>query len=95
MSITLNCDYKQPYDPEDPRDLEASERQLQFMLGWYAHPIFVNGDYPDIMKYYVAKKSTGQSRLPEFTEEEKRQIQGTSVFCLCSNVLNLSFGHIG
>ncbi|XP_064605858.1 lactase/phlorizin hydrolase-like [Liolophura sinensis] len=77
VSITLNCDYKQPYNPEDPNDLEASERQLQFMLGWYAHPIFVNGDYPDIMKYYVAKKSMGLSRLPVFTEEEKRQIKGT------------------
>jgi Glycosyl hydrolase family 1 len=53
---------------------------MQFMLGWFAHPIFVNGDYPDEVKERVAAKSSAQglnhSRLPEFTEEEKLFIRG-------------------
>ena len=50
-------------------------------MGWLAHPIFVNGDYPVIMKEYVANVSRLQglttSRLPTFSESEKRLIAGT------------------
>jgi lactase-phlorizin hydrolase len=57
---------------------------MQFKLGWFAHPIYVNGDYPDVMKQKIAEKSLAegrnQSRLPEFTAEEKAQIVGTHDF---------------
>jgi lactase-phlorizin hydrolase len=47
---------------------------MQFNLGVYAHPIYVNGDYPEIMKTKVAEKSASQnyskSRLPVFTETD-------------------------
>ena len=53
---------------------------MQFNLGVYAHPIYVNGDYPEIMKTKVAEKSASQnyskSRLPVFTETEKKMIKG-------------------
>lgn len=49
-------------------------------LGWFAHPIYKNGDYPEVMKKTVADISASQglrkSRLPEFTEEEKTRING-------------------
>lgn len=58
----------------------ASERALQFDFGWFANPV-VHGDYPDVMKRQVARKSKAQhfneSRLPAFTEEEKNMIKGT------------------
>ena len=41
----------------------------------------MNGDYPEIVKTLVAQKSRAgglnQSRLPTFTEEEKKMIKGT------------------
>ena len=60
---------------------------MQFFLGWYAHPIFVNGDYPEVMKEKVKEKSKKQgyskSRLPEFTQQEKQRINGTRLFGKC------------
>ena len=50
------------------------------MLGWFAHPIYVNGDYPDVMKEYVKNMSDAQSitpsRLPVFSDAEKTEING-------------------
>jgi lactase-phlorizin hydrolase len=30
-------------------DVEAAERELQLLFGWFAHPIFKNGNYPQVM----------------------------------------------
>lgn len=76
--ITLNSDWKQPKNMSSASDRAAAERAMQFFLGWYAHPIYVNGDYPAVMKQQVAIKSLReglvQSRLPVFTEKEKKFI---------------------
>ncbi|XP_071511185.1 lactase/phlorizin hydrolase-like [Diadema antillarum] len=85
VGITLNSDYFEPYDPNITSHREAAERALQFNLGWFAHPIFLDGDYPEVMKYKVAQKSAAQpqfnqSRLPEFTAEEKAYIKQTADF---------------
>ncbi|XP_062974386.1 lactase/phlorizin hydrolase [Elgaria multicarinata webbii] len=87
ISLSLNIDWAEPKVPNEPRDVEAADRSLQFMGGWFAHPIFKNGDYPDAMKWKVGNRSELQklpsSRLPVFTEEEKKYIKGTAdVFCL-------------
>ncbi|CAG5865922.1 unnamed protein product [Menidia menidia] len=87
ISIALNADWYEPKDINVPRDVVAADRALQFQLGWFAHPIFKNGDYPDAMKQQVLQKSELQglsaSRLPSFTEEEMTSIRGTAdVFCL-------------
>uniref|UniRef100_A0A8C5KHQ7 Lactase-phlorizin hydrolase n=2 Tax=Jaculus jaculus TaxID=51337 RepID=A0A8C5KHQ7_JACJA len=54
------------------------------MGGWFAHPIFKNGDYPEVMKTRIHDRSLAaglsKSRLPEFTEDEKRSISGTYDF---------------
>lgn len=47
---------------------------LEFSVGWFASPIFVNGDYPEIMKELVG------DRMPKFTDEEKQLIKGSSDF---------------
>ena len=49
----LNGEWSEPLDPADPSHVDASERELQFSLGWYAHPIFKNGSYPPIMRERV------------------------------------------
>nr|XP_039253969.1 uncharacterized protein LOC120331019 [Styela clava] len=85
VSITINVEWAEPEDPQDPTDVAAAERYMQFKMGWFAHPVYVNGDYPDIMKDLVRNKTQNQpcyvhlgSRLPEFTEEEKAYVKGTS-----------------
>jgi len=80
IGITISIGWPEPLDMYDPEDLEASERGLQFGGGWFAHPIYVNGDYPEVMKTLIGRKSQVQgyntSRLPEFSEEEKKFING-------------------
>ncbi|XP_067892368.1 lactase/phlorizin hydrolase-like [Heterodontus francisci] len=87
ISISLNADWVEPKIVNDLRDVAAADRYLQFNLGWFAHPIFKNGDYPEAMKWQVGNKSELQHlsapRLPQFTEKEKTFIRGTAdVFCL-------------
>ncbi|XP_019945550.2 lactase/phlorizin hydrolase-like [Paralichthys olivaceus] len=87
VSIALNADWIEPQDVTVPREVVAADRALQFQLGWFAHPIFKNGDYPDAMKWQVGNKSElqglSESRLPSFTEEEKSFIRGTAdMFCV-------------
>jgi hypothetical protein len=65
-------------------------------LGWFAHPVYSeDGDYPAVMKEYVAKHSSEEgletSRLPQFTTEEINMIKGkqmtfefsNQIFVLC------------
>ncbi|XP_054758147.2 lactase/phlorizin hydrolase-like [Lytechinus pictus] len=84
IGITLNSNFVEPIDSTNQSSVEAADRSLQFNLGWYAHPIFINGDYPEVMKDRIGQKSAAQgyakSRLPEFTAEEKANISGTSDF---------------
>ncbi|XP_041856893.1 lactase-phlorizin hydrolase-like [Melanotaenia boesemani] len=87
VSIALNSDWVEPKDVDVPREVVAADRAMQFQLGWFAHPIFKNGDYPEAMKQQVGTKSElqglSESRLPSFTEEEKKFIRGTAdVFCV-------------
>ncbi|XP_033746871.1 LOW QUALITY PROTEIN: uncharacterized protein LOC117332095 [Pecten maximus] len=84
VGITLNCHWTVPKSEGSRLDLEASERALQFYLGWFGHPIIIDGDYPDVMKSQIANKSDAQnlkhSRLPIFTEEEKQYLKGSTDF---------------
>nr|XP_003478769.1 lactase-phlorizin hydrolase [Cavia porcellus] len=94
VSLNLHTPWAEPRDPGLPRDVQAADRLLQFTLGWFAHPIFRNGDYPDALKWTVGNRSELQrlatSRLPSFTEAEKRFIRGTAdVFCLGSHSARL------
>lgn len=46
----------------------------------FAKPIYVDGEYPPIMRFQINKKSAmmnlTEERLPRFTEEEKKMIVG-------------------
>ncbi|KAG5872239.1 hypothetical protein JTB14_026481 [Gonioctena quinquepunctata] len=68
---------------ESAEDQAAAETRMQFEYGWFANPVYY-GDYPEIMKTRIARRSQGegrsQSRLPEFTEEEKVMMKGTIDF---------------
>lgn len=85
VGITLNTDWWQPYNYDDPADWEAADRALEFTFGWFKNPVFNNGDYPEVMKEVIKKRSMeaglNVSRLPEFTEDEKEMIQGIHFVC--------------
>ncbi|KAL1624077.1 hypothetical protein SLS54_004006 [Diplodia seriata] len=73
IGITLNGDYMYPWDPEDPRDVEAANRKHEFSISWFADPVYF-GKYPDSMR-----KQLGE-RLPEFTSEEVALVKGSNDF---------------
>ena len=78
--MTMNHDWKEPEDPNNPEDVAAADRANEFFLGWFANPVYGNGDYPDVVKKMVGEKSKAQglakSRLPEFTPEEIAENKG-------------------
>ncbi|KAL9838134.1 lactase-like protein isoform 2-T2 [Geothlypis trichas] len=83
VGISLTSGWGEPVDPHSQTDRDAAERYIQFHLGWFANPIY-RGDYPEVMKNYVGRKSAqqglGTSRLPTFSVQEKTYIKGTSDF---------------
>lgn len=85
VGITLNTDWQVPKNLENPLDLEASNRAIHFMLGWFLNPV-MKGDYPKIVRDQVDRKSQEQglpgSRLPRFTETEKSYIKGSQTVYL-------------
>uniref|UniRef100_H2YTH2 beta-glucosidase n=1 Tax=Ciona savignyi TaxID=51511 RepID=H2YTH2_CIOSA len=83
IGMTMSTEWAEPKDPNNPSDVEAADRFLQSILGWFAHPIFKNGDYPEVVKKQVNERSQlqgTQSRLPVFTDAEKVEIAGTADF---------------
>uniref|UniRef100_A0A3P8SFH1 Lactase n=1 Tax=Amphiprion percula TaxID=161767 RepID=A0A3P8SFH1_AMPPE len=85
VGIALNSDWAEPKNPALPEDVAAADRYLQFMLGWFAHPIFVDGDYPAELKTQIELKrnkcpSSEPARLPVFTPSESKRILGTADF---------------
>lgn len=79
ISLATNIDHEEPAT-DTQEDKDAADRAYQFMLGWFAHPIYKNGDYPQVMKERIANKSAAhnlaKSRLPVFTDQEKKMIKG-------------------
>lgn len=68
-----------------PADWLASERSMQFNLGWFANPIFADGDYPEVMREMIETKSSNGSRLPSITADEIFDFKGM-VFLRCANL---------
>ncbi|XP_015235554.1 PREDICTED: klotho [Cyprinodon variegatus] len=65
--------------------LRECQCSLDHVLGWFARPLFVDGDYPPCMRERLG------SRLPSFTQEEREQVRGTADFFALSHGATLSF----
>ncbi|XP_028285147.1 cytosolic beta-glucosidase [Parambassis ranga] len=84
VSLAINSDWLEPLHQDSNEDVAAVERDLAFTLGWFAWPVFVNGDYPEIMKSAIDAQSKklgykGASRLPSFSDDDPA-ILGTADF---------------
>ncbi|XP_066292362.1 lactase-like protein isoform X3 [Branchiostoma lanceolatum] len=80
VGIVLGALWGQPRNTSDPRDVQAADNFEQFFLGWFANPIYGNGDYPDAMKQMINGDSVADPRLPVFTEAEKAYVRGSADF---------------
>ena len=56
VSIVLATNWFEPKTATKV-DKEAADRCMQWVLGSAAHPVFVNGDYPEVMKRNIKEKS--------------------------------------
>ncbi|TEY48287.1 hypothetical protein BOTCAL_0296g00070 [Botryotinia calthae] len=74
IMITLHGNYSEPWDEDDPLDVEAAERAREFEIAWFADPVYKTGDYPASMRAQLG------DRLPRFTEEESKLVLGSSDF---------------
>lgn len=72
IGITNNCDWREP-KTDSAVDREAAQRALEFFLGWFADPIYL-GDYPAVMRERLGE------RLPQFSDEDKALLAGSSDF---------------
>ncbi|XP_043852489.1 klotho [Dromiciops gliroides] len=84
VSIALSSHWISPRKMTE-HDLKECQKSLDFVLGWFAKPIFIDGDYPQSMKENLS------SLLPNFTESEKNFIKGTADFFALSFGPTLSF----
>lgn len=79
ISIALASDWYEPNNSSVQEDVDAAIQASEFRLGFFANPIFLDGDFPQIMKDQVAAKSPATSYLPELTQVEKDLIKGKNV----------------
>ncbi|KAM6949120.1 cytosolic beta-glucosidase [Aplochiton taeniatus] len=84
VSLAIDSDWAEPFNPASPEDVLAKERYLAFTLGWFAWPVFLTGDYPPVMRATIEAQSKklgyeGDARLPTFSKDEPA-ILGTADF---------------
>ncbi|XP_067084703.1 klotho [Osmerus mordax] len=65
--------------------LASCQCSLDFVLGWFARPLFSDGDYPPCMRSQLGR------RLPSFTPAERDRVRGTADFFALSHGAALSF----
>nr|XP_023683485.1 klotho [Paramormyrops kingsleyae] len=66
-------------------NLHACQRSLNFVLGWFARPLFVDGGYPSCMRSLLGP------RLPAFSPREAAFVNGTADFFALSHGPSVSF----
>lgn len=79
VGITLNMDYSFPRNEYKAMDWVARERELQFTGGWWANPVYVDGNWPEMMIYSNENRQE-KITLPELSASEQAEILGTSDF---------------
>ncbi|KAI8509996.1 hypothetical protein Bbelb_124240 [Branchiostoma belcheri] len=82
--IVIGALWSEPRDPNNPQDVLGAQLYRDFVMGWFADPIYGDGNYPQRMRDIIAgfsqEEGWPQSRLPAFTEEEIQYNRGTADF---------------
>ncbi|CAN0900466.1 Vicianin hydrolase (Fragment) [Linum grandiflorum] len=73
IGITIVTNWFIPKSPKSVADQEAAHRAVDFMFGWFAHPV-TYGDYPASMRKLVG------NRLPKFSVEQSKMLAGSLDF---------------
>nr|XP_057942046.1 klotho [Doryrhamphus excisus] len=84
MSMALASHWVRPSHTR-LESLRRCQCSLDHVLGWFARPLFTDGDYPPCMKARLGQ------RLPSFSEEERAFVRGTADFFALSHGAALSF----
>ena len=71
ISFKNNGGYKIPLTNSSD-DALATQRAWDFNEGWFANPIYINGDYPQSLKEYISTFGLG------FTDQQISLINGTA-----------------
>jgi len=84
FGIAMNGPWYFPNDPSDPKDRNASLAAFDYTWGIFAEPLYGSGDWPDTLKKRISelskKESRSISRLPVFTDDEKKSLKGSAQF---------------
>ncbi|KAL0330491.1 UNVERIFIED_CONTAM: Raucaffricine-O-beta-D-glucosidase [Sesamum radiatum] len=73
IGIALNALWCEPYQNDDAKDIEASKRAMDFVLGWFLEPV-LTGKYPKRMRDSVPSEN-----LAPISEREA-DAQGPLIF---------------
>lgn len=66
-----------PWRANNSDDVEAVERHAAFQIGIFSDPVYATGDWPQILL-----DTLPEAWLPRFTDEEKKELLGLSLFSL-------------
>ncbi|PIN06789.1 Beta-glucosidase, lactase phlorizinhydrolase [Handroanthus impetiginosus] len=72
IGIVLNSNWFVPKDPDSEADQKAAKRGVDFMLGWFLHPVLY-GSYPKNMVDFVPAEN-----LAPFSERESDLLKGSA-----------------
>ncbi|KAI3739227.1 hypothetical protein L2E82_29627 [Cichorium intybus] len=74
IGITLNTQYYEPLDPTSQDDIDAANRAIDFIFGWFMEPIY-SGKWPQTMIDNVT-----DGRLPIITKDQAELLTGSFDF---------------
>jgi beta-glucosidase len=71
VTLVVNCDWREPQDPDSAEDVAAASRAMEEEMGWFADPLYM-GDYPASMRGRYG------DLLPRFTPEQSALLKGSA-----------------
>ncbi|XP_077448755.1 klotho isoform X3 [Stigmatopora argus] len=83
VSLALHMDWVEPAYSFSREDVEPAKRVLDFRVGWFAQPVFGDGDYPLGMRSWL--RQLNSLELPAFKEEDRSLVRGTYDFFAISH----------
>lgn len=74
ISIVLNAEWAEPLNKNSAVDKFFAQFKMDYMLGWFADPVYLTGQYPMKMRIGLLR------HLPWFTADQSKLIKGSADF---------------